>query len=353
VILATGDWHISNYPQFARPWREGLNSRVRDIADCLLLIPGIIRKHKVKVFCHLGDWHQNSSNDYRLINLTRQIVEKCADAIAENNGVMIGIHGNHDTSSSNPTSHNNYPYIPMSGDTVIEHDGILFYLLGFNSPIPEPSKLDQRAKFSVFLIHKDIVGAETSKGFVYKTDSPLGVSYFMAVRKMLKNQVVFLAGHYHKPQMAAGYATIVGAPVQHNRGDMGSQRGIVLFDEKTKTVQKQMLNGPAFHELIWPMNGSQNCGCGRRHEYDKERDYLTVTVKSAGTEWSEARDWVKHSGLNAAVSIKPEEDRKSDAAPRAGMSILNEEELLKKYLLEREKLHPIEAATIMKLANEA
>jgi len=350
-ILVTGDWHIHNYPQFAKPWREGLNTRVRDALEALNVIPGLIRKYRVKAFCHLGDWNMNASNDYRLVNVTRELSMACANEVRLQGGAVINIHGNHDTVSADSAIHNNYPYLAEYHRTT-GIDGVRFYCVGYNDKLPDIASLDLSAELSVFLLHKDLEGGKTAQGFVYRTDVAVGQLYFEAVKKALSGRVIFLAGHYHHPQKI-GAVQVVGAPIQHNRGDMGDRRGVLLLNTETFEIWRIPIDGPMFHEVSWPAL-KFICPCCKNARKYVESDYVTVAVERAGVDYDAARAWTKSYGLNlnAAVIIRSLAVTAKAKNNVPDVSILNEDDLLKKYLMEKEKLGSVAAQELIQLGRE-
>ncbi len=346
-FLATGDWHIHNYPQFSKPWKEGLNSRVRDILHGLEEIPRIMQQEKVELFAYLGDWNVNASNDYRLINVTREAVKPCIELVTP--PYAIGINGNHDTVSAEPGNHNNYPYLERSNWNFMSYGGVMFYSFGYTCPkLPDPAKLNKKVRMSVFLIHKDIVSGRASNGFMYKDDGAIPVSYFNLIKKELGGRCMFLAGHYHSPQ-TIGPVTVVGAPVQHNRGDEADMRSVVVCNTDTGKIKRISLDsGPHFCEMSW---NDVLKGKYRNFNWADESNYVTIVADDAQA-FRDVMDWKKKNPGNIAVAGKKKEEKKQ-REPEKEVSMLTEKELLKQYLIEKEGIKkPAEVKELLKLAEE-
>jgi hypothetical protein len=330
-ILLTGDWHIHSYPQFAKPWMPGLNTRAKQIADALEPIPQIIKQEKVRLFVHLGDWNWVSSNPYRLVNFTRQSAKACETAVKHNGGVALGIPGNHDTDGVDVSDHNNRPYLDSTDWDVKVHqaENIKFYSVGYNSPLPNPDTLATNHALSIFLIHKDIAGGKASSGFIYKTDNSIPMSWFSAVAKRLGKNVKFFAGHYHSPQ-TIGPVNVIGAPVQHNRGDAGDERGFAIYDTEKRILTKVALPGPEFMDVPWKTIYD---GKLKIHRVDKA--YITILCNDA-IEYRDAGEWKKTVNMNIQRLIVKKEESKIKTATKSDVGMLSEEELLVKYLQEKE-----------------
>jgi len=346
--MAAGDYHIHNYPQFSRVWREGLNTRVRDILETIKPIPDLIVKNRIDVFCSLGDWNFNASNDYRLEAVTREFAQNCAEAVRSNSGIVIGIHGNHDTVSGDPDNHNNFPYIQNTVSGPFDYKGVLFHCIGYNTKFPSIYTLNRYAKkaqFHVFLLHKDIAGGRSSQGFIYKSDGAIPQSYFTEAYKVLGGKVIFLNGHYHTPQ-TIGKVICVGAPVQHNRGDRGDRRGVYCISLPSRNGKRIPLVGPNFVDVLWSDVAADKAPQG----WNSLRNYITL-IGQNDAEYREAAEYKKKVKANIQVKLeRPEKVTRKVTQGKA--SLMSEEELLKKYLMEREGQSAKDAARLIKINKE-
>lgn len=345
-ILAAGDYHIHNYPQFARPWQEGLNSRVSHILQALYQIPKLIVEQKIDVFCSLGDWNFNASNDYRLERVTRAFSQQCIAAVEKNGGIAIGIHGNHDTVSGDEDNHNNYPYMSntISGQQL--YKGVWFHCIGYNTKLPDVDSLpNYQGKFHVFLLHKDIVGGRTTQGFVYKSEGAVSPAYFAAVKKKLKGKVIFLNGHYHSPQ-TLGNVICVGSPVQHNRGDAGDTRGVYCVQLPSLKSKRFYLHGPRFFDFLW-----SDIAKGRKYanfDWAAKGTYVTIIARD-DIEYRSAGDFKKKNPGNIRLLLQRDEKQTLTKGGHQQSTLMSEDDLLKKYLVEKEGKTAAQADRLVKL----
>lgn len=292
-ILLAGDWHLHNFQQFSRPWREGLNTRVRDIYEVVgVKIPRLLKSRNVNVMCHLGDWHMNSTNDYRLVNLTKEIASACEREVF---GRVVPIHGNHDTVSSDSDNHNALPYFYGKFVTQTIINKTLFICVGYNDLLQVGNGYEHFDRIIV-LLHKDIQGGKTSKGFVYRSNKEIKIADLLKIKKKY-HQVRFFAGHLHEHQVIKKLVTVVGAPVQHNRGDEGSKRGVVIYDSDKDMVEFVHLDGPEFLTLDF------NTGMIR----EKIDNPLYLTIRTSGDSRKLASEWVADQPNDNIVAVIKDE----------------------------------------------
>ena len=245
-IALTSDWHIHNYPQFASPWREGLNTRARDIFEVVgALLPDILRQNNVDFLIHGGDWNWNASNDYRLVNLTRDAINNCRRVLPDRNNVL-GVEGNHDSVVSRPGIHNARPYLEEDRWHPRIVDRVLLYPIGYNDTSLAIKSNGRYDRVLIFM-HKDIQGGHAANGFIYKTENEITLKNLLRLKR--HHDARIFAGHYHDYQLISNVVRVVGAPVQHNRGDADLDRGFCIYDTVDDSYRFIGLEGPKFLKL--------------------------------------------------------------------------------------------------------
>jgi DNA repair exonuclease SbcCD nuclease subunit len=349
-ILFTGDWHIHPYPQYARPWKEGLNSRAKHIYEVVgEWLPRHLGGIGANGLVHAGDWNWSADNGYRLVNLTREAGYACESSV----DFVIALHGNHDTLSSDPDSHNAFPYLrdPIWVPYAIAN--YFFFPVGYNDALPQIESLAENASKAekiFFILHKDIEGGEMSNGFVYKDRGPhvVKISELFLLKRAFP-QAEFIAGHYHKRQTIRGLVRVVGAPVQHNAGDEGASRGFLVYDSETNDfhydeptclVPKFVSGDTKFAECLFDS----------LDPHEREYVYFCIHVKANDSaDYAKAEKMIE-AGLNA--TIKTVGEKKSVQQKDTSVSSFSSDaELLDKWFREREPdLSVEERAELIKIA---
>jgi DNA repair exonuclease SbcCD nuclease subunit len=96
---------------------------------------------------------------------------------------------------------------------------------GKSQPVPKDGR-------SICLAHLGISGAKVGSNFVLVTEDNPTVLPFTNVGF----DQIFL-GHYHQPQTLAPNMRYIGATHQHNWGDVGQNRGYLIYDTDTNEVE--------------------------------------------------------------------------------------------------------------------
>jgi DNA repair exonuclease SbcCD nuclease subunit len=333
-IAITGDFHIHNYPHFAKPWREGLNSRVKHIYEVVgeWLPQRLVQEYRSDILIHTGDWHWNANNDYFLVNIARDVgynLESKVDGV-------VALHGNHDTVSSDETSHNAYPYFTSPEWSLVRcFDDVVIFPIGYNTQLPTPSEVNGvlRSKRLIFVLHKDIEGGRTSNGFIYKARGQVQIADLLRLKEAFP-QSVFFAGHYHQHQMISKLVHCVGAPLQHNFGDENSLRGFVVYNTETGVARFVTTDvGPKFVSCdITTARNLYEC----TNEKERERLYVSISVSSNNTgDYAQAEKLI-HGGLNAVINVTDKEPEKKQQ-PRVSGRLCSDVELLSRWFKEK---HP-------------
>jgi DNA repair exonuclease SbcCD nuclease subunit len=109
---------------------------------------------------------------------------------------------------------------------------------------------------SICLAHLGISGAKVGSNFVLVTeDNPTTIPFTKAGFDQ-----IFL-GHYHQPQVLASNMQYIGATHQHNWGDIGQDRGFVLYDTEPEDIKFiKTTSAPKFVKVEGTPTGWTNSG---------------------------------------------------------------------------------------------
>jgi DNA repair exonuclease SbcCD nuclease subunit len=99
-----------------------------------------------------------------------------------------------------------------------------------------------QAEGCLVFMHQGVFGQDVGNGFVLKDE--------VLTQDMIPtNARHCFTGHYHNHTKVSDRLTIVGAPVQHNWGDMGTSRGWVVYDTLTGRVEHIQSRHPMFTHI--------------------------------------------------------------------------------------------------------
>lgn len=258
-IVIFSDLHAHAFKPYATLLPNGRNSRLQDAANCIAQI----REHAVAVGADLvlfgGDmFHVRKHIPVAVFNL---IYEEMAKFSLEKIPITM-IHGNHDQADRVGEDYSIYAFsafsnvmdkpgwLAVDGASRQDRIGILGvpYIedldqLRAAADLPAPSDVTHK----IFMGHFGLQGAKIGADFVYPGQydaqmTDIGPERFDAT---------FL-GHFHLyQQMGAAHENthFIGAPIQHNWGDRGQQRGFLIYDTETRTHERVALELPQFIEL--------------------------------------------------------------------------------------------------------
>lgn len=255
-IVLFSDLHAHPFKPYATLLPNGRNSRLNDAVECVRQI----REHAVAVGADLvlfgGDmFHVRKNIHVAAFNL---IYEEMAKFSLEKIPIAM-IHGNHDQADRAGDEYSTYAFGAFS--TIIDKPGWVSVdgaskrdrigILGV--PYTEDIELLRRASaeaapsdvtHKVFLGHFGVQGAQLGADFVYSSPYDAQLTDFGPEQF----DASFL-GHYHMYQQLGTEAQnvhYIGAPLHHNWGDRGQQRGFVIYDTDTRTHEHVKLQAPEF-----------------------------------------------------------------------------------------------------------
>lgn len=121
---------------------------------------------------------------------------------------------------------------------------------------------------TVLLLHQSLVGGKVGSWVSPDGIMPDDLAGFYSV----------LSGHFHTPQLVGG-ARYLGAPLQHNFGDTGEERGWWDITFKPKLVDAKLIpsEAPRFHSVNWLAIGDEPVAIA-------PGDYLEVKMEGTDAE---------------------------------------------------------------------
>lgn len=257
-IVLFSDVHAHTFSALATVLPNGLNSRLADVVSCI----DQIREYAVNIDADLvlfgGD----------LFHTRKQIPVQALNA-AFSAMTMFSVHkipilmipGNHDQADREGTEHSLFAFTSF---LEVAHTPGWYQMRGKDSSneysimaVPYTENLEHLRDVvqkpapptnqpKIFLGHLGIQGAKVGADFVYTNpNDPTAADL---------NPEAFDAGflgHYHMPQSLADapHFQYIGAPLQHNWGDRGQERGFMVYDTDTGDVDHIPLKAPTFNLL--------------------------------------------------------------------------------------------------------
>lgn len=328
-IVVFSDFHIFPFPMYSTIQADGLNSRLSDSLYCLDQIIDYCadERNGIDVALFGGDlFHTKKRIGVQEFNRAFEGFHKLSKSVN-----IFAIHGNHDqvdregvdnsisTFSTNCTVANTCGWYDFDGNKAnysilaIPYTENLDYIKELvNIPCPD------RGTVKLFLGHFGVNGAQIGSDFVYSGAHDPSIKDLCPE----KFHAGFL-GHFHMHQQLAPNFWYIGAPLQHNWGDSGQQRGFLVYDTNTKQVQQIPLKYPKFIKVTEKIvNTATNV---------LTNNFVKIQTNSKMSE-SEKEDLKESSG---ARSIEIEEETIENAinVPRIAInSSMSFEELISIYV---------------------
>lgn len=222
--LIWGDLHGHNYREFSYIDDFGVNSRLK---DCCLVLEEIEKsgmKNNVEEVWFLGDTlHLKNNADSQVIKWILGFLGNMAEKFP-----ILIVPGNHDfrSWSSEPILLELLEEYVNKNIRVINESGWIndVYIEPFTRRVKELNERIEELESkenAIFFGHQDIKGT-TYGGF--KVENGLDPD---VLSKKFKWSFI---GHWHTPRKVRENVISVGAPLQHNFGDVGEKRGWWIFD---------------------------------------------------------------------------------------------------------------------------
>jgi DNA repair exonuclease SbcCD nuclease subunit len=223
------DIHIHDYTRFSTN-----GSRLASCLDCL----DHILKYDVDFFLFCGDLFDSQ------IAVSTQCIIRTVNIIKESKKEIFAISGNHDMANKNIARQYFSSLEIVSGMTsnfivldykAIQVEGLKFY----GCPYMHRVDLPKESLDCNYLLMHNTPKQIDNKMIPYDVD--LSDSFFASF------ECVFL-GHIHKHQKFDN-AVMVGSPLHRDAGDLGQDKGFLVFDIDSNTFERVILDYPVFDHM--------------------------------------------------------------------------------------------------------
>lgn len=283
-ILIFSDLHLHNWT-YGASYIEGWNSRLLDGKHVMSAIYRSAIKHECEKIVFCGDlFHTHGKIDAHVLTVAWQ---GFTDLNWNKKRDFIAV-GNHDFATRNGKVHS-IPWMePVSG--YVGRYGIHHYT-------EDKKELEQflkkAPKDAVIFLHQGVRGVPVNGDFILPNET--------LEPEMIPDHVQHVfTGHYHTHQQINHNLTIVGAPMQHTWADEGDQRGWLIYDDETNTIERvytnNLLDGthiaPEFKSLNYTHPTAAPCGYStglaaqgnflRIKNFEGERDEFRRSLLDAG-----------------------------------------------------------------------
>jgi DNA repair exonuclease SbcCD nuclease subunit len=319
IALASGDWHIHNFRQHAKPTMSRLDW-------CLKMVKELAHIAKSYGVPHLftGDL-VHSPKEAENETLTRFV-----KVFTENfrNQPFIGISGNHDLSQKNSIEHRSPSWLGLIQDKITFLDncertaiqlGIgvwgVPYMNYDQDMVTMVKRLTKDRKSfkgkAILLLHSDFPGAKTPEGFeVAETEHiPRDLD------KFFKDWDLVLCGHIHKAQRLSKKVYMLGTPMQLDAGQEGEKCGYWLIYEDMSVKHMELKDYPKFITLQPGESPKET------HDF-----YITPRAESDDDEVSNGEFIMTNTRSKLAKNYCKVKGIKSKEKKRALIQILNQAE---------------------------
>lgn len=367
-VLLFSDLHAHAWKPYSGILPNGRNSRLQDTINILQQIRFIADSEQVDGILFAGDmFHIRPGLSVMAIPTFNAVFSEIAQLKVNRQFVGLLV-GNHDQGDKAGREYSIYAF--KSIVTVMDQPGWYTFMSDeaeVLAVLAIPASNDREAMVrSIFtgikqrqeeinvgdahrhimLGHFGVDGAIVGTNFVLRDDNLLRVTD-------LQNhqfEQVFL-GDYHEPQQLAPNVRYIGATHHHNWGDVGSERGCIIWDSERGTVHGYKLEAPRFVKVAY--QGGEppkevvddnfvRILCHRQYDF-YEQEQVSQMFKVAGARhvefWFDATSEVapKTSRFQPTMDtddmieayVEAEEPAYPDLAIRAGRAIMTE--ALKRY----------------------
>ena len=260
-LVIFSDLHSHTFGPYSTVLPDGTNSRLQDAINVISKVREVAKTVDADAVIFTGDlFHERRHIVTQAFNKTYEAMSM----FAVDRMPLLMIHGNHDQAdrlgrhhalkafSTFATVVDNAGWVEFQGKECmydifavpyVENANHLEEILdgaGPNFP------LDKKEWPKIFLGHMGVEGAKLGADFVYTNGNEPSV-------EDLPTDLFdagFL-GHFHLHQELAPNFWYVGAPLQHNWGDIGQPRGCMVYDTETKVGSHIPFEGvsPTFMEI--------------------------------------------------------------------------------------------------------
>jgi len=321
------DLHAHNFKEFDTKSNKTGSSRLDRIIDVLEFIRDDCERQGITHILFAGDlFHVRA----RVNTVVYNSVYDCIKTFKDHGLEILMIPGNHDDhDNSDLPQHSLHPFKDIEGVTVvdtlktIEFGGVPIVCVRYSKNAQmikdfinslDPSQFNIKP---ILLGHAGISGAFVGNGNYAMADAFTAEDF----RPELFHYLIF--GHFHKKQKIAPYNHFMytGAPIQHNIGDSGEDKGYLIIDtEKECDIQFVPIPSPEFiiADLFDVANKDMK-------DVADQGDYVILKVKE--NEVDVALSYLPEN-LHYRLILEREYQEKSRMDVQVGMT---EEQVVQKY----------------------
>lgn len=296
--LFTADWHLCNTLPHAKPGEAGVSDRLKDQVKVAGRISEIAIEHKVNAIYILGDLFDRRLLDAITLRCGVELIVDMAEVTKADVYILPGNHEAHSVSGERFATevfevidNKRVHYL----DTLImpSRGAPCFHALPWGSTGVTLERLEHyrtcrvEGVQNVLLAHHPIVGCR---------DGTWECDVGLDAKTLCEGWDLVLAGHFHERQHFGDCGMYVGAPMQHDFGDAGSDtRGVEIIEFQDDSYSKTFVtvDSPRFFIYDWDEHVDSLERTGEAHR----GDYVRVNVQSTHAEWvvrfAEAESWAK------------------------------------------------------------
>lgn len=258
-ILCFGDAHFHMFTEFAEIDEVYGNTRFRQQIEAITYMRNYCLDNEIELVLFSGDlFHKRRTIDQTVKNMVRDEIKK----FGEDGIRMVMISGNHDqVDNSDYPQHSLHSFKELKKVDVLDRfDPHYLEINGeeiFIYPVPYSKNAEMIKKAinryaehaeareeacNILLMHLGVSGAYVGKGSYSMSDA------FSIVDLHPEAFHFGVAGHFHKRQFLGGHPRFfyTGAPVQHSFSDEGEDKGFMVIDTQTGTVEFVPIPAPKF-----------------------------------------------------------------------------------------------------------
>lgn len=317
-ILFMADIHMSNRLPYAKPVEGGLTDRLQDQLELWKWLNEYIRDEKVDALYILGDLFDRSLVDP--VTLTETV-----NAVVDCECMVFLLAGNHDANSAKGSRYIvevfdamrkknvvtiGQPYHPTLLD--LKPNLVKFWSIPFLPADDTGAHIEKIRRewiseddINILLLHNSILGAEHRK---WICDQGLDADF------VCEDFDLVLSGHFHAAQEFGDCGQYLGAPMQHDFGDVGNVPGVWLFEFSEEDMEYNFIENdfsPRFHirkigvedDKIKVLKGATSYSKGDYVRFEVELTHAEFIKRKPAIESLIAR--AKKKGLKASYLHKP------------------------------------------------
>lgn len=245
----TADVQARPYGAFATN-EGGINSRLQIIAAVLKYA---VDRAEGGVLAINGDLHDNRrALTIDTIDVVAGVIRKGAEGLE---AIILNV-GNHDQFLKNGAITSvrwlalaDNVYVPPQEGGTYDVGNVRYHVLPYQTDLDVVEKFCATTKikdgaWNLLFIHQGIGDAIMSGGQLSKSS--------LTVKHLHADRFTYVyVGDYHRPQQLAPNVAYVGSPCQHNFGEMGETKRIMVFDSKDGSTKSFNTNAPEFRRITF------------------------------------------------------------------------------------------------------